>query len=210
MKSIATGALALMLGSSGLAAAQDSLVVETEIFSSLNAGGQFNLVASIGDSHSVVLEGSAGDFDKLDIEVNRGELVVRQDRRWWSDNEMLDVTVRITVPSLMGLDFHRGVSAEVDGLSADMLDVAVNTGAMVRITGTCSEMELDLNTGGMLNARDLVCERVEVDASTGGSGSVHATQRAEVAARMGAEIDVYGKPERHEFSAFMGAEIDVH
>lgn len=210
MRMTMLAALAGLLAGPGLALAQDSQAIETEMFSQLNAGGQFNLVATLGEAHTVTLDGDAADFEKLDIDVVRGELVIRQDRRWWSDNETLDITVRVTAPRLRAVDFHRGVSAEVDGIDAGSFDVVVNTGALVRLRGTCEDMSLELNTGGALNARDLVCERVDVEASTGGSGSIHATERARIEARMGAEVDVYGKPSRHDFQVFLGAEIDVH
>lgn len=194
----------------GPALAQDSQAIEVANFSEIDAGGQYTVRIVQGDSRSVTLNGDAGDFGDIEIEVRRGELRLRQDTGGWFSrrrNRQLDVTVDVVVPNVRVLDFHRGVSVEAADLDLGALELAVNTGAVVTLAGTCSGLELDVSTGGVLNARDLVCETVEADGSTGGEAFVHATARIEAGVSTGAMIHVYGEPQSRNVRSSLGGEV---
>ena len=206
MTTLLSAALAAAL-LAGSAAAQDSQAIDVEMFNAIEAGGGFELVIEPGETRSVVLEGTAGDFDQIEIRVRNGELQIGQDTGWFGNRRQLDVVVRVTAADLTGLDFHRGIQASAAGLEADHLELDVNTGALVTLAGRCTRLELDLYTGGALNARDLVCAQVSVDASTGGTASVHATDRIEADGSMGAEIRVFGNPAARDTASSMGAEV---
>lgn len=187
--------------------AQDSQSMEIGVFDRIDAAGQFRVVLIQGDTHAVRLEGDGGEFDEVGISLSRGELELDQDMRWFGNNRSVDVTVYVTAPSVTHMEFGRGIGAEVSDFETGELDLEISTGAVVRMTGSCSELDVSMSTGGVLYAEDFVCTNVRARASTGSSGDIHATGYADVRASMGADYDVYGNPENRELRSSMGASV---
>lgn len=200
----ALGAAAL---TAGLALAEDVQPLDLTGFDSINAGGGYQLVVTVGESWSVNLEGDADNFDQLDSRVSDGELVLRQHSRLFRQRRDLDLTVRVTLPAVDAVDFHRGIAAEVSGIDATALSVDVSTGAEVTMSGTCGALALDLSTGGVLRARDLVCQSVDIDSSTGGEARVFASDSARARASTGASVRIFGSPTHRDTRSSMGGEI---
>ena len=196
---------AAMLAGSGWA--QDSRDIEVGAFDRVEARGGLRIEIVRGDNPGVRLEGNGSDFDDIEVAVQGDELRIRQDTGWFMRNRHLDVVVHVTMSDFESLDFSRGISARVTDIQAGHLDVDINTSAAARLSGTCETLVIGLSTGVSLNARDLVCEDVELEASTGADASVHATSRIEARASMGADIDVYGSPGERDVSASMGGDI---
>lgn len=200
----AFGAAAL---SGGVASAQDVQQLDLTGFDRINAGGGYQLVVEVGESWSVTLDGDSDDFDEIEASVDGDELVLRQHQRMFRGRRALDVTVRVTLPAINAVDFHRGVESEITGIAADAFSVDVSTGAEVELSGTCGTLDVDLSTGGSLQARFLECQSVDVEASTGAEGRLFAGERAEVHASMGASVRVFGSPSDREAQSSMGGEI---
>lgn len=207
MRNLVLTAIAAATLSAGLAAAEDVQQLDLTGFDSINAGGGYQLVVTVGETWSVNIEGDADDFDRLKAEVDGDELSLRQRTRLFQRNRGLDLTVRVTMPAVEALDFHRGIASHVSGIASDSLSVEVSTGAEVRLSGTCGRLDLDLSTGGVLSARDLVCQSVDIDSSTGGEARVFASDRAEASASTGAAIRIFGQPAERQTRASMGGEI---
>ena len=93
-------------------------------------------------------------------------------------------------------------------IEADELDVNIATGAMVTLTGNVSgEMEAELKTGGVLNAKGLKTRRTEVSISAGGEADVNATDFVKARTRAGGTISIYGKPAKIDQQTFAGGTI---
>jgi len=202
--------LAALCGTAILAGtgwAQDSRDVEIGDFDRIEARGGLRLEIVHGDTPGVRLEGDAGDFDDVEVAVQGDRLSIEQHSGWFSARRQLDVVVHVTMSEFESLDFSRGISARVTGIEAGHLEVDINTGAAARLSGRCETLAIGMSTGVSLNARDLVCEAVELEASTGAEASVHATSRIQARASMGADIRVYGSPDDRDLSASMGGDI---
>ena len=200
----ALGATAL---STGLASAQDMQQLDLTGFDRINAGGGYQLIVTVGESWSVNLDGDADDFDEIEASLRGSELVLSQHQRMFRGRRNLDVTVRVTLPAIEAIDFHRGVESEVSGIAAETLAVEVSTGAEVRLSGTCGALDLDLSTGASLQARELKCRSVEVDSSTGGEARVFASESAEARASTGASVRIFGEPAHREARSSMGGAV---
>jgi opacity protein-like surface antigen len=204
--------LAAMSGVSVLASAasaQDTQDLDLTGFDSVDAGGGFRVVVTMGDTQSVRFEGDGDDFEKINYEVRGDELRLDQQSRWFVRRHDIDVTVYVTLTEVDSLDFARGISADASGLSGRNIDVDVSTGAEVSLSGSCDALNVDLSTGAELDARELVCARVDADASTGAVGRVHATDEIEAHASMGATLQVFGNPERSDVHSSMGGNVRI-
>ena len=191
----------------GLASAQDHEQRDLSGFDSVNAGGGYHLIVTVGEDWSVRLEGDAEDFEKLESSVQGGELRLRQHRRMFGRSEHLDLTVYVTMPSADEFDFNRGVEAEANGISAGSLAIDVSTGASAVLSGSCGSGEFDISTGASLNARELICGTVDVSVSTGAAARVHADDRIEARASTGGSITVHGSPAQRDTRASIGGGV---
>ena len=200
---------ATILAGSGLAGAgwaQDSREVEIGDFDRIEVRGGVRVEIVRGDMPGVRLEGDASDFDDVEVSVQGDLLRVQQDSGWFNRRQ-LDVVVHVTMSEFESLEFSRGVSARASGIEADNLDIDINTGAAVRLSGTCGHADIGMSTGVSLNAQDLVCETIDISASTGADARVHATSRIDASASMGAAIRVFGSPGDRDVSSSMGGEV---
>jgi len=94
-------------------------------------------------------------------------------------------------------------------IQAEELDVKVVTGAVVTLNGNISgEMEAELKTGGVLNAKDLKTKRTEVSISAGGEANVNATHFVKARTKAGGTINIYGKPTKIDRQTFAGGTIN--
>ena len=191
----------------GAASAQDRQEINIDSFDELEAWGGYEIEVVHGDTPGVVLVGDADDFDDIEISVHNGRLEVEQDGSFFGRRRSLDVAVQVTFTELRAIEFSRGISARVSGVSARDLEVSVSTGSSARIVGSCTDLELDASTGASLNASRLVCETADAEASTGASASLHATDSVRARASMGADLRVHGSPSRHEIRSTMGGSV---
>jgi len=204
MKQVVFAGLGAAVMLAGPVLAQDTQTVPVDAFDRIDAGGGFELEVVMGDTPAVRLIGDADDFSDIEIEVRNGRLEIDQDSGFFSRRRSLDVVVEVTTTGLDELDFNRGIRARVSGLDADELELDVSTGASARVSGSCTELEIDSSTGGYLDASELVCEDVDASASTGADIRTHATQSVSARASTGGSVRVYGNPSAYEFRTSMG------
>jgi opacity protein-like surface antigen len=209
VKNVILAAVSAVAISAGSAVAQDQQAHEFSDFNAIDVSGGFSAEVISGETYSVRFEGNAKDFERMEIEQRGDELKIDHRRRWFTRRNSLDVTVYITAPSPDALDASRGVSLSVSGLEARYLNVDASTGAEVDVSGSCSEMALDASTGAEIDARDLVCESVDADLSTGAVGRVHASQSVDADASTGATLRVSGAPRHTDVHSSMGGSVRI-
>ncbi len=88
------------------------------------------------------------------------------------------------------------------------LDVKSVTGATITLSGNVAgEMEAEIRTGGILNAKSLNTRRTEVSISAGGEADVKATDFVKARTKAGGTINIYGKPAKIDQQTFAGGTI---
>lgn len=202
---VSAAAIAATLG--GAAWADESRDINVSNFKSLDAGGQFELVVTMGQPASVHLEADDDDADDLKIHVDGDELEIEQKSGLFGRNRSLDATVTVTMPALQSAEFSRGLEASVSGLDESGLDIEVSTGANVTMSGRCDTASIEVSTGGMLDAENLQCASVNAEASTGGQASVFASESLSGEASLGGQIEVFGDPQGFDFESSLGGEV---
>lgn len=200
---------AIALAVSAAASAQDEQNIDVSAFNSLDIQNGMRVYIELGGEPGVRIEGDANDFELIEIDVHNGKLTVSRDTNWFGSNERIDARVYVTGAQVDDIEVRRGAIAEISGLDADQLRVRVSTGAELELSGACGEMDLETNTGSVVDARALECQMVEAGGSTGSSMRVTATSSIEGRASMGASLRVYGNPERRDLRSSMGGSVRV-
>ncbi|MEE2567509.1 GIN domain-containing protein [Hyphobacterium marinum] len=178
-------------------------------FDRIDISGQFEARIEVGETWSVQMSGDADDMDDVRIGTEDGELRVRARNRWFGNGGDLDVTLVVTMPDIAAAEFGRGISADLSGVNAGQFDLEVSTGASATISGQCTRLEAEVSTGGLMRARALECGTVAVEASTGGSGDVYASDRVDAEASTGGELDIFGSPRSHSRETSFGGSIRI-
>jgi hypothetical protein len=151
------------------------------------------------------------DLERLDIEVDDGELRIR--RGSWSssiwnwDKSYGNVSVNVVVPELEGLSSSSGAKLTAVDITCEELSIDASSGSTLSVSGGCDAIDVDASSGASINARDLEAKNVAVDASSGANINVFAAINFRGDASSGANVDVYGTSQVFESDTSSGARI---
>ena len=84
-----------------------------------------------------------------------------------------------------------------------------SSGGDLDVSGACTSARAEASSGADLDARDLVCADVDVEASSGASAEVNATRAARAEASSGASIDIHGAPADLKTDESSGGDVNL-
>ena len=144
------------------------------------------------------------DQDTVKVHAKGDRLYLsRKNSLRWSNRGPVKFTV--TAPSLKAIEASSGSSLMAADIVAETLDIKATSGATLSIYGTCSNLEVSANSGGTINAKELICASVEASASSGGSISSYAKSSATSKTSTGGSVVIYGDPsDRHSNDSITG------
>jgi hypothetical protein len=152
------------------------------------------------------------DFERLEIEVDDGELRIR--RGSWSSSiwnwgkSYGHVSVNVVAPKLEGLSSSSGANLTAVDISCEEISIDASSGSRLDVSGRCEEIDVDASSGASIEARNLEADRVVVDASSGANVNVFAAINFQGDASSGANVDVYGTSQVFESDTSSGARIN--
>ena len=207
--------VALFVSSMALSAYAD---VEREFsvgdFDSVAVSQGINLNLVMGSVSSITaVADKDSDLDRLEIEVDDGELEIRRGS-WVSSLFSIakphgNVTVNVVVSELQAVEASSGASADLIDIACTDLLVDASSGSRIDVSGRCDTVTIDASSGAVVDSTDLLATDASVDSSSGASIKVFAGDRFDGDASSGSSIRVYGSPEVAESETSSGASIDL-
>lgn len=176
-------------------------------FDAIDIDGCFDLTVKVGSPFSIVAEGDAEAFDNLDIEVDNEVLEIELDDGC-SGPPKWDFAVTITMPRLTDAILGKGLVATIGGVDSDQLRLKVTSGAELDIEGQCYRLKLGAHTGAQVDAKGLQCEKARVKTNTGAEVEVFVTDTVKASAHLGAQVRIYGDPEKVSRRETLGGNVD--
>jgi hypothetical protein len=140
-------------------------------FTALEVRGAWTIEIEQGDAFRIELEFPEGIEDRLEVEVRGGRLVLDSEDsgvpRWgWFGGERLDLTARIVMPSLTGVEIAGSGELRLDGFSGERLAIEVAGAANVETgTGRYDELDLDVSGAGRVEMSEMEFRDAAVDLS---------------------------------------------
>ncbi len=130
------GAGALLAGAIQLApvaAQSEGTAFQVDSFSQLQIQGGGHAIITIGSPAAVSISGSDAEIANLQVQVwfNTLEIDPEDDD---ASSTGADLVYHITVPSLTQIELEGSVTAEVDGLTTDSLEVSLDDSASLQIS----------------------------------------------------------------------------
>lgn len=175
-------------------------------FDRISASGGNHVVVTIGETFSVNVEGSRPD--KVITRVEGRTLIVEPVRSWgftWTRGPRN--TVRVTMPSVAGLDASSGSEISASGIEAGALSLEASSGSELNVAGACQTLDAEASSGAVIHARDLHCNEGNVDASSGSTAAVWVSGVLNIDASSGAAIDAGGQPRMGDISLSSGGSL---
>ena len=178
----------------------------------VSQGINLNLVMGSAPSVTAVAEKDS-DLDRLEIEVDEGELEIRRGS-WVSGLFSMgksrgSVTVNVVASELQAVASSSGANADLIDITCADLQIDASSGSRIEVSGSCDTVAIDASSGASVDSSDLITIDASVDSSSGASIQVFAGERFRGDASSGSSIRVYGNPEVAESETSSGASIDL-
>lgn len=195
-------------------------------FTSIDVSGGIKLIMEKGTKHQADIEVENAKLEHLITEVKDNELRIyfKKNLLKWNNKH---ATVNLTFVELEALDVSSGCyvnthsmikaeNFELDAssgtrvileLDATYVDVDIDSGTSVTMTGRANKMIVDASSGTSLGAGDFECANVTVDADSGSSIKVWATESIQAEASSGSSITYRGNPSSTDIDADVSGSI---
>lgn len=160
-------------------------------FSAVAVSGHLNLKLELGPEQRVVIVGDDNIVPLIEATVSGGKLRLSSTRSYRSKE---DVTVKIVVPKLEGLDLSGATDAYLSKLDGPALTVSASGAAKVSLDGHVDRLALDLSGASEIDGFGLKAKSVNVRASGAGDVKVYASESLEVMASGAVSVEVSGDP----------------
>ena len=92
-------------------------------------------------------------------------------------------------------------------LDVDKLTVRSSNGSNVNVSGKAKNQDAITNSGGELDAKDLITTQTTITANAGGEANIYATDFVDAKTRAGGNIKIYGKPKQINKKTVLGGTI---
>ncbi|MGI9657786.1 MAG: head GIN domain-containing protein [Gaiellaceae bacterium] len=146
---------------------------EVESFTKVESDGAADIVVSIGEPQSVMVETDDNLLALLETDVRGDTLRIRFRDRVRST---AGLDVAITVPALEDVTINGAADVEIEGASGGNLGFTINGAASIYATGKVDRVDVDINGAGDVQLFELVAETVDISISGNGDVEVHATR----------------------------------
>ena len=129
--------------------------------------------------------------DVLTLDANEGSAI-------FSD-EMID-QINLTIKTQEGAYIHVPVDVKY-------LTIKAVTGASIKVRGTATNQDVEVTTGGVYEAFDLITEYTDVTAASGGNAEVNVSNLLDAKVRFGGDVFYKGNPEKVNSKKVFGGKI---
>ena len=152
---------------SGIAVTQTRAVTG---FSSLDLASSNNVTVELGSPQSVVVRADSNLISHVTTNVVAGTLVIADTGSFTTKTPM---SVKVSVPSLTGLNLSGSGQLSVTGIDTPRLTVTISGSGLLYAAGSASRLDVTLSGDGMAQLNQLTAS--EVHAVLTGSGLIQVT-----------------------------------
>lgn len=222
MKSLAIVAFTLIIGFG--VKAQQSEVRSVSTFSGVKAAEGIDVYLKSGTKEELRVEASGTKLSNVVTEVSGGYLKIHMAEGVYRDRT---VKVYVTYVNVNTLAASSGASMYHEGvLKTSVLELRASSGGNIELKvestsvkagassagevvleGKAKSVDLDASSGGEVDAYNLIADKGQAEASSGGEVKLSVEQDLEARASSGGSIRYRGNPERSNTNASSGGSV---
>lgn len=162
-------------------------------FERVHLRGAGDLVATIGEAHSLEITCDDNLLPYVVAEVDEGTLEIGLERGSYRFAHGLKL--RLTAPRLDGVSVSGSGDVRVSGVHGERFDVSISGSGSVRAQGHVEHVEARVSGSGDVHLFDLHAEDVEVSISGSGSVDVHAERDLDARVSGSGDVRYEGSPQ---------------
>ena len=196
---------------------------EVEDFNKVTAFDQIDVQLIPSKENKVILNGE--NSEEVELVNKDGELKIRLPFSKMMKGDNISATVYYTQlnaveanegsrivseSTIESTDFDISVKeGSVVNLKLDVaqLQLKINGGGKVNLSGKAKNQDVLLNNGSIYKASGLVTKQTIITANTGAVAYIKATDYVDAKVRAGGEITIYGKPKKIDKKTVVGGKI---
>lgn len=107
----------------------------------------------------------------------------------------------------LGLTSNEGSQIDLN-VDANVIEGKVNTGGLLKTSGTAESQSIIITTGGKYDGQNLKTQITSITTNAGGKALVYATESVDATTRAGGVIDIYGSPKSKKEKKIAGGKIN--
>lgn len=89
------------------------------------------------------------------------------------------------------------------------LDIKAVSGGSIEVSGNSNNQNIDINTGGSYDGKELITEKSTVTIKAAGVAHIHATEEVVAKVRAGGSVYIHGNPEKVDENTILGGKIVI-
>ncbi len=187
-------------------------------FQKLDIGHDFEVLITKGSSCTLMAYGRSEDLEKLQVDVEGGNLKLDLDASWswWGYNKNhKKIKLVITMPRLKAAEFSGASHVKLQGfndeeqmnlnisgasklnaesLQSDKLILELSGASHVALTGRSAKMEADLSGASYLNGQEFLVRDADINASGASKVQMTVQKSLQVEASGASKIEYSGNP----------------
>lgn len=109
----------------------------------------------------------------------------------------------------LALTSNEGSNIDLN-VKTNVIEGKVNTGGMLKLSGTADSQSVVVNTGGKYDGKSMQTDITSITTNAGGQASVNANESVDATTRAGGIIDIYGNPKSKNDKKIAGGKIRYH
>ncbi|MCH8978175.1 MAG: DUF2807 domain-containing protein [Armatimonadetes bacterium] len=184
-----TGCIGVLHGDGGPMTSQ---TVSQTGYTEIDLRGSADLIVKIGPEESIQLDGNEDRVENVDITVEDGVLVIREDGDGLFGHSNGDLTITVTAPSITSVKLSGSGDIDITGAHGESFAAAINGSGDIDVSGEVDSATLTIRGSGDIAAKGLKAKSVEVSISGSGDADVFASDSIDALIRGSGDITYYG------------------
>ena len=160
---------------------------------SVRLEGVGELVITMGNEESLVIEGDDNIVDKITSKVSGGTLVISQERKTFSFKPKSDLIFHVTLTQLDKVTLDGAGNVVLNDLSSD-IELELNGAGGAKANGAVDSQKVAINGVGSYEASQLISKQAKLTIDGAGSAQIHATQSLDVTIDGAGSVTYSGEP----------------
>lgn len=162
-------------------------------FTAVSLDGIGRLEIDQTGTDSISITGDDNILPHITTRVRNGTLIISVEENKTFTN-IPDLVYQVTVASLESLELNGAGEIEVTNLDGERLEVTLDGGGSITLSGDVTSQEVDLNGLGFYNAENLTSEDVTIQQDGAGSAVVNASKTLDVTINGVGNVEYIGNP----------------
>lgn len=169
------------------------------------------------------ITGHSKEKVKYQVVEDRLEIRLTLDNIWSNDNTLITVYGN----SIEIIDANEGSIVKTKGtlksdfselraqegaaiyaeLKAEQVKAKAITGGIITVRGKAENLEVEANTAGHFNGKNLKTKETVITASSAAKAEIFASDYCKATAKLGGQIEIFGNPEKVDYKTTLGGKI---